>query len=67
MFKLFMALIFFEALFITILSMRKKDYENCVRLSGEEYALDRKKIIKILGPSLVVVTGLAWLAETFLG
>ena len=67
MFKLFMALIFFEALFITILSMRKKDYENCVRLRGEEYALDRKKIIKILGPSLVVVTGLAWLAETFLG
>lgn len=67
MFKFFMALIFLEALFITILSMRKKDYENCVKLRGEEYAMDRKKILKILGPSLIVVTGLAWLVETFLG
>ena len=61
-----MALIFFEALVITILSLRKKDYANCVKLRGEAYARDRKKILTILGPSLIVVTGLAWLAETFL-
>ncbi|MCJ7542626.1 MAG: hypothetical protein MUO88_23500 [Desulfobacterales bacterium] len=66
LFKFFMALIFFEALIITILSMSKKDYANCVKLRGEEYAMDRKKILNTLGPSLIVVTGLAWLAETFL-
>ena len=67
MFKFIMALIFFEALLITILSMLKKDYANCVKLRGEEYAMDRKKILMILAPSLMVFTGLAWLAETFLG
>ena len=66
MFKFFFALIFFEALFITLLSVRKKDYANCVKSHGEEYAMDRKKILKILGPSLIAVSGLAWLAETFL-
>ena len=65
MFKFFMALIFFGALIITILSMRKRDYANCAKLRGEKYAMDRRKILKILGPSLIVLTGLAWLAEPF--
>ena len=66
-FKFIMALIFFEALIITILSFRKKDYAACARTHGEAYAADRKKLLRILGPSLLVVTGLAWLAEAFLG
>ena len=66
-FKLFVAVVFFEALIITLLTMRKKDYDDCVKRRGEAYAKDRKKIIMVLGPSLIAFTGLAWLIATFWG
>lgn len=62
-----MGLIFCEALVITLLSLRKKDYENCLKLRGEAYAKDRRKILHTLGPALLILTGFAWLAETLFG
>jgi hypothetical protein len=29
--------------------------------------MDRKKVLNVLGPSLIALTGLAWLVETILG
>ena len=59
-----MAVIFFEAAVITLLSMRQKDYDDCVKRRGEAYAADRRKILKVLGPCLMILTGLALLADT---
>jgi hypothetical protein len=44
-----------------LFSQSKKDYQNCVEQNGEEFALNRKKKLKLYGTLLLVVAGLSLL------
>ncbi len=65
MFKYLMGFLFLCSIYIVILSRSEKDYENCVKLHGDEFANRRKRKLRILGPMLLVFTGVALLLDLF--
>jgi hypothetical protein len=56
MFKYLMGTLFLGSLFVLSLSLSKKDYQNCSKLHGEEFAESRKKKMKIFGFLLLLIT-----------
>lgn len=65
MFLYLMGFSFLCSIFILILSRSEKDYQNCVKLHGEDFAQSRKKKLQVLGPVALVFTGAAILLELF--
>jgi hypothetical protein len=54
MFKYFMLMNAFFGLVATIFSFYEKDYQNCAKQHGEEFAIKRKKLLRIVGPILFI-------------
>ena len=67
MFRILVGLTFIGAILLVFLSTSKKDFENCVSLHGEKFALNRKKLLSIVGLALLIFTALAWLINIFVG
>jgi hypothetical protein len=63
MFRILVGFLFVGSILILILSGNKKDYENCVKLHGEKFAQNRKKILLIGGSTLFTITGLVALID----
>ena len=45
---------------IFLFSCYEKDYQNCIKLHGEDFCDKRKKTLKVLGPILFLL-GSLWL------
>ncbi len=67
MFKYLMMLNVIGGFFMTIFSFYEKDFQNCVNQHGEEFAKKRKKILRILGPILIVFPSIALILDYFFG
>jgi len=61
MFNIFMGIFFICSIGFIALSKSEKDYQNCVKLHGEEFAKKRKRILQIVGPFLFVGSFMALL------
>jgi hypothetical protein len=63
MFKYLMGCMFLGAVFLLLLSLSKKDYQNCLNLHGEEFAKSRKKKMRTFGFLLLVITVASFLLD----